>query len=68
MSTRERPEFRDSLMVRGASTMSAGSVTWPGGYTAGSGSQTNGQFTIEDTRSVGQVYAALVARGLAPVY
>ena len=68
LSTRELPEFRDGLMERGASIMSAGSVTWPGGYTGAPGLQMNGQFTIEDIRSGEQVYAALVARGLAPVY
>ena len=68
ISTREKPKFRDDLMEGGASMMSAGSVTWPGGYTAEFGSQATGQFTIEDTRSVEQVSAALVARGLTPVY
>jgi 2-iminoacetate synthase len=67
ISTRERPGFRDELMERGASMMSAGSLTWPGGYSGVSGSGATGQFTIEDSRSVGQVCAALSARGLIPV-
>ena len=62
ISTRERPEFREALMDRGGSMMSAGSVTWPGGYTADSESQMNGQFIIEDTRSVEQVHRALIDR------
>ncbi len=68
ISTRERPEIRDGLMEQGASMMSAGSVTWPGGYTPVSDCQATGQFTIKDTRSAEQVYAALAARGLTPVY
>jgi 2-iminoacetate synthase len=68
ISTRERAAFRDGLMERGASMMSAASVTWPGGYAAPVTSSATGQFTIEDRRSVGQVCAALSARGLIPVF
>ena len=67
ISTRERAGFRDDLMERGASMMSAGSLTWPGGYSGVSGSGATGQFAIEDSRSVGEVCTALIARGLAPV-
>ncbi len=66
ISTRERPELRDELAERGASMMSAGSVTWPGGYSEPSSSRGAGQFLIEDTRSVEQVYSALAAKGLTP--
>ena len=68
ISTRERRGFREVLMKCGASMMSAGSVTWPGGYAGASGSAPPGQFTIEDTRPVEQVCSALVAKGLSPVY
>lgn len=68
ISTRERQGFREALMKCGASMMSAGSVTWPGGYSVLATSPAAGQFAIEDTRSVEQVYAALGANGLTPVY
>jgi len=68
ISTRERQGFREVLMKCGASMMSAGSVTWPGGYSGVSGSGATGQFTIEDCRSVGQVCAALSSRGLSPAF
>lgn len=66
ISTRERGEFRDDLMELGASMMSAGSVTSPGGYSMGL--RPAGQFEVEDTRSVAEVDAALRARGLLPSY
>lgn len=68
ISTRERQGFREVLMKCGASMMSAGSVTWPGGYSVSATSPAAGQFAVEDTRSVEQVYSALGANGLTPVY
>lgn len=68
ISTRERQGFREVLMKCGASMMSAGSVTRPGGYSVFATSPAAGQFAIEDTRSVEQVYSALGANGLTPVY
>lgn len=68
ISTRERQGFREVLMKCGASMMSAGSVTWPGGYSVFTSAQAAGQFAIEDTRSVEQVCSALGARGLPPVF
>ena len=68
ISTRERRGFREVLMRCGASMMSAGSVTWPGGYAVHTTLPEAGQFPIEDTRSVEQVSSALVARGLTPVF
>lgn len=66
ISTRERKGFRETLMQCGASMMSAGSVTWPGGYAVGSVAPTAGQFAIEDTRSLEEVCRALSACGLVP--
>lgn len=68
ISTRERAEFRDGLMELGATMMSAGSVTFPGGYRMHLDMQPTRQFAIEDTRSVARVDADLRARGLIPAY
>lgn len=66
ISTRERQGFREVLMKCGASMMSAGSVTWPGGYANFPAIRAAEQFSIEDTRSLEEVCGALSARGLVP--
>ena len=65
LSTRESPELRDNLAKICITAMSAGSKTDPGGY---SGSDAGEQFSIEDTRTVAQVRAALESMGLEPVF
>lgn len=58
ISTRESPEFRDAMMPICADNMSAGSKVTPGGY-AVLADQDVGQFTLNDSRSVAEVMAAI---------
>lgn len=53
LSTREAPEFRDNIIKLGITTMSAGSKTDPGGYSATEGELE--QFEIGDHRSPREV-------------
>lgn len=65
ISTREPADFRDRLMRLGATQMSAGSKTNPGGYAAG---ETEGkQFDVEDTRSAEEFIEAVKKNGFEPV-
>lgn len=66
LSTRESPALRDALLPLGVTTMSAGSHTEPGGYSAPSDAEP--QFEIADTRSAAQIAAALHAAGYDPVW
>jgi 2-iminoacetate synthase len=66
LSTREPAELRDGIVPLGVTTMSAGSHTEPGGYAAPSDAEP--QFEISDTRSPGEVAAALRALGYDPVW
>ncbi|MBZ2160720.1 2-iminoacetate synthase ThiH [Alteromonas stellipolaris] len=66
LSTRESARFRDGVLPLGITTMSAGSQTQPGGYSAPS--EALNQFDIDDTRSVNLVAAAIEAKGLEPVW
>ena len=65
VSTRERPEFRDRLAFAGATRMSAGSETRPGGYGLSEEGAT-GQFETADPRSADAMVASLCTRGLLP--
>lgn len=62
ISTREAPAFRDRMIVCCADNMSAGSKVTPGGY-AVLADQDVGQFTLNDSRSVAEVLAAIRANG-----
>ena len=65
ISTREPAHFRDRLMKLGATQMSAGSRTNPGGYASG---ETEGkQFDVEDTRSAEEFIEAVKKNGFEPV-
>lgn len=65
ISTREPADFRDRLMSLGATQMSAGSKTNPGGYAAG---EIEGkQFDVEDTRSSDEFIQAVRNNGFEPV-
>jgi len=66
ISTRESSKMRDNLAKLGATTMSAGSSTKPGGYAEKSGSLE--QFEINDDRSPREVEAALKAQGYEVVW
>lgn len=66
LSTREPARLRDHLIGIGITRMSAGSRTNPGGY--GESECSGEQFSIEDTRSVQELSATLLARGFEPVW
>jgi len=67
LSTRESASLRDRLIPLGATLMSAGSSTRPGGY-ATCGADTLDQFEIEDTRSPEEVAQAIRRAGYEPVW
>ncbi|MDR0534901.1 MAG: 2-iminoacetate synthase ThiH [Puniceicoccales bacterium] len=73
VSTREPPVFRDNAMFLGATTMSAGAKTNPGGYAAAeAGLSREGrpleQFHASDERPPAEVTAAWRAKGYEPVW
>ena len=63
ISTRESREFRDRMAVAAASTVSAASSVVPGGYVDQKRREL-GQFSLNDTRNVDEIIAALSALGL----
>lgn len=65
-STRERPELRDHMVSLGATSMSAGSKTDPGGY--GTYPQSLEQFSVSDERSPMEVAQAIRNQGYEPVW
>ncbi len=65
LSTRERAELRDHLVMLGVTKMSAGSCTAVGGRC---NRDSTGQFEISDERSVAEIAQMLYARGYQPVY
>lgn len=67
LSTRERPAFRDHLVKLGITSMSAGSMTNPGGYAEG-GEASLEQFEISDDRSAGDIATMLRGQGYEPVW
>jgi 2-iminoacetate synthase len=67
LSTRESPELRDSMAGIGVTRISAGSRTSPGGYLDEQGDAEQ-QFSVHDGRTVGEVAAAVRARGYDPVW
>lgn len=66
LSTREPAALRDGLVRIAVTTMSAGSSTEPGGYSA-PGVATE-QFSVSDERSPDEVAAMLEAAGYEPVW
>lgn len=67
LSTRENAAFRDGMAGIGISKMSIASRTTVGGYRDES-ANSNGQFEIEDRRSIETFCAALKSKGLEPVF
>ncbi len=65
ISTRETPSFRDKLIHLGATIMSAGSKTEPGGYA--NAQDEASQFHIEDNRSVEEFCKIIKDNGYDPV-
>ncbi|WP_443946887.1 2-iminoacetate synthase ThiH [Pedobacter sp. AW1-32] len=66
ISTREREEYRNHLIKLGATTMSAGSKTNPGGYCVDVESLE--QFEISDERSPAEFSAVIAEQGYTPVW
>jgi 2-iminoacetate synthase len=66
ISTRESELFRDHIIKLGATTMSAGSKTNPGGYTIEE--ETLEQFEIDDSRTVSEVKIMIENQGYKPVW
>jgi 2-iminoacetate synthase len=66
ISTRENELFRDNVIRLGATTMSAGSKTNPGGYTVEQESLE--QFEIDDSRSVAEIKHMIEQRGYKAVW
>ncbi len=65
-STRESPEFRNSMMQLGITSMSAGSQTEPGGYA--SCPDALEQFEVTDHRSPAAVCKSIIDGGCDPVW
>ncbi len=66
VSTRESAVFRDHIIQLGATTISAGSKTNPGGYTTEPESLE--QFEIDDSRTVAEVQQMIQGKGYKPVW
>lgn len=66
ISTREPASLRDKLVYLGATIMSAGSKTEPGGYSAAQDDAA--QFSIEDNRSVEEFCNTIKKLGFDPVF
>ena len=65
-STRECPEFRNNIATLGATSMSAGSKTEPGGYHTYP--QALEQFSVSDERTPAQVECDIRAPGMEEVW
>lgn len=65
-STRETPVFRNNILSLGATSMSAGSKTEPGGYSRPA--EELEQFEVCDSRTPAEVASAIAAAGYQPVW
>lgn len=65
-STRERPDFRDNILSLGATSLSAGSKTDPGGYATYP--QSLEQFAVSDERTPHEVAEAVRRQGYEAVW
>jgi 2-iminoacetate synthase len=66
VSTRESGRLREMAVHAGASQISAGSSTSPGGYGGSGTSNENGQFHIEDIRSLDEMIRVMIDNSLIP--
>lgn len=66
LSTREPEYMRNHLITMGVTSMSAGSKTNPGGYSASPG--TLEQFEISDSRTPEQILELIARQGYEPVW
>lgn len=65
-STREKPEFRNSIIGLGVTSLSAGSKTEPGGYSHPK--EALEQFEVSDSRTPAEVALSIKSRGYDPVW
>ncbi len=69
LSTRESPEIRKEVFELGVSQISAGSRTNPGGHKdAVTDPENEGQFSLNDTRSTGEVIHSVIKQGFVPSF
>lgn len=69
LSTRETAEMRNELFNLGVSQISAGSKTNPGGYKESITNPINEeQFSINDTRTTGEVIKSVIEQGFIPSF
>lgn len=66
VSTREPAALRDRTLDIGASQISAGSKTDPGGYTDAGRRSASEQFEVDDTRMIEEVVRMILSRGYLP--
>lgn len=66
VTTREPAALRDKVLDIGASQISAGSKTDPGGYEEGVRRSRSEQFSLDDTRSVEEIVRMILSRGYLP--
>jgi 2-iminoacetate synthase len=70
LSTREIPQFRDAVIPLGFTSLSAGSLTAPGGYSVKKtdNPQLLEQFEVEDSRTPEEIASVLSRHGFDPVW
>lgn len=68
LSTREKASLRNRLIPLGFTMVSAGSKTYPGGYSHIHLHHSDSQFEIEDTRSSKEVAEEIRHLGLEPIW
>ena len=66
VSTREPAALRERVLDIGASQISAGSKTDPGGYTQPVRHADSEQFELDDTRPIGEIVRMIIRRGYLP--
>lgn len=66
VSTREPAALRDRILDIGASQISAGSKTDPGGYTEDVRHADSEQFELDDTRPIEEIVRMILGRGYLP--
>lgn len=68
LSTREPADLRTEIFNLGVSQISAGSKTNPGGYKQALSDVLDGQFSLNDCRSSGEVIKDVIDRGFIPSF
>lgn len=66
VTTREPPALRERVLDIGASQISAGSKTDPGGYAEGRRRHEAEQFEVDDTRPLEEIVRRVLAKGYLP--